>query len=170
MPFRTSGNTQLGQQPFTLAGVDTVPQVPLGTTIRGFDPLLGEGEFIYLSGQAGMVAGDVVVYDLSPSGVSVTRLSHNVPANSGRPVAVAVVPVLAGQFGWYQIGGCAIVSAVAGTVAGVMMATSTAGSVGNPADPGDQILGARFSSAVGTPSANKAYATLNRPHLQGQIT
>ena len=170
MPFRTSGNTQLGQQSFNLADVDTVPQVPLGTIIRGFDTLLGEGEFIYLSGQAGMAAGDAVVYDLSPSGVSVTRLAHNALATSGRPVAFAVVPVLAGQFGWYQIGGCAIVSVVAGTNPGVMMTTSTAGSVGNTPDPGDQILGARLSSPVGTPSANKAYATLNRPHLQGQIT
>jgi hypothetical protein len=76
----------------------------------------------------------------------------------------------AGQYGWYQIGGLAIVSAVAGTVAGVCMATATAGSVGNTADAGDQILGARISSAVGTPAANKSYATINRPYVQGQIT
>lgn len=170
MVFRTSSNTQLGQQAFDLNSVDTVAKVPVGTIIRGFDPVLGEGEFIYLVGLAAMAAGDAVVYDLLPTGPVTTRLVENTFANSGRPVAFAVVPVLAGQYGWFQIGGTAIVTAIAGTVAGVMMAHATTGSIANTANAGDQILGARVSSAVGTPSAGKSYATLNRPHIQGQIT
>jgi hypothetical protein len=170
MPFRTSNNPRLGAQSFLLVDVDTVQRLPLGTVIAGFDPLLGEGEFIYLPGLAGVVQGDAVVYDLLPGGASVARLVQNTFANTGRPVAFAVVAVGAGQFGWYQIGGCSIVSTVAGTTPGVMMAGATVGSTGNLADPGDQVLGARISSNVGSPIANKSYAVINRPHMQGQIT
>lgn len=170
MPFRTSYNAALGQQSFNLFDVDNVQKVALGTVCKGFDPLLGEGEFIYLNGVAGCVAGDVVVYDLNPAGVTVARGVSNTFANSGRPVAFAVVPVLAGQFGWYQINGCTIANAIVGTVAGVAMLNAATGSIANTADAGDQLLGARISSAVGTPAAGKVFVTLNRPNIQSQIT
>lgn len=170
MPWRTAPNSALGVQAFNANAIDNTADHPIGTIVRATDTLWGEGEFVYLPGVASLAAGDAVVYDLLPTGPTVARLANNAQNNTGRPVAFAVEAVPAGSFGWYQIGGAAIVNAVAGTVAGVMMATATAGSVGNTADAGDQILGGRISSAVGTPSAGKAYATLNRPTMQSQIT
>lgn len=170
MVFKTSYNAGLGQPNFSLSAVDVIKAVAVGTIVKGFDDLLGEAEFIYLPGVAATVAGDAVLYDLNPAGPTTTRHSNATGSNSGRPVAFAVVPVLAGQYGWYQISGCAIVNVIGGTVAGVMMGSATVGSVGNTADAGDQILGARISTAVGTPAAGQAYATLNRPFVQGQIT
>lgn len=170
MTFKTGSNERLGAAGFNTTDVDTVARVPVGTIIKAYDDTQGEGEFIYLPGAANVAAGDAVLYDLNPAGVTVTRHSNATGSNSGRPVAFAVNAVGAGSFGWYQITGCAIVSAVAGVVAGVMMGSATTGSVGNAADAGDQILGARISTAVGTPAANKAYATINRPYVQGQIT
>lgn len=170
MVFKTSQNAGLGNPGFAVTAVDTVARVAIGTVVRGFDDTLGEGEFIYLPGVANTVAGDAVVYDLLPSGPATVRLAKDAANNSGRPVAFAVVAVPALSYGWYQIGGCAIVNTIAATVAGSMMATATTGSVGNTADAGDQIIGARISSAVGTPAANQSYATLNRPTMQSQIT
>lgn len=170
MTFKTSYNSALGVIGLDANSVDVVAKVPVGTIIRAFDDVQGEGEFIYLPGAANVAAGDAVLYDLLPAGQATTRHSNATGSNSGRPVAFAVQACGAGQFGWFQIGGLAIVSAVAGTVAGVAMASATAGSISNTADAGDQILGARISSAVGTPAANKSYATINRPYVQGQIT
>jgi hypothetical protein len=36
---------------------DTTARVPLGTIIRGVDPVYGQGEFIYLLGVASTVRG-----------------------------------------------------------------------------------------------------------------
>lgn len=169
MVWKTGANSPLGVSAPT--GVaDTVQQHLVGTIAKFYDDVFGEGEFIYLPGAANVAAGDIVLYDLSPAGATVTRHSNATGSNSGRPVAFALGATGAGTWGWYQISGLAIVSAVAGVVAGVMMGTATTGSVGNTADAGDQILGARISSAVGTPAASKAYATINRPCVQGQIT
>lgn len=170
MTFRSGMNAGLGGQAFSLAAIDTVAKYPVGTVVQGYDPVLGYGEFIYLPGVAAIALGDAVLYDLNPAGPTTTRHSNATGSNSGRPVAFAVTACVAGEFGWFQIGGTAIVSTVAGTVAGNMMGAATAGSVGNTVDAGDQILGARISTAVGTPAANKSYATLNRPSVQGQIT
>lgn len=173
MPFKNGrANPGLGIPPMlgTPSGTpDVIAVVPVGTVHTFEDEVQGEGEFIYLPGAANVAQGDAVVYDLA-SGGSVTRLANNAQNNTGRPVAFAATALGAGTFGWYQIRGLTLVSAVAGTNAGVMMATATAGSVGNTADAGDQILNARISTAVGTPAANKAYATINRPFVQGQIT
>lgn len=169
MPWKTGPNSPLGVSPPNgIADPNIVNQV--GTIAKFTDEILGEAEFIYLPGVASCLAGDLVLYDLNPAGPSVTRHSNATGSNSGRPVAVALGPTVAGQFGWFQISGVAIVNAVAGTVAGVCMATATAGAVGNTADPGDQILNARISTPVGTPAAGKCYVTMNRPFVQGQIT
>lgn len=170
MVFRTSGNPALGLQSFNAADVDTVQKCAIGTIMRGFDPVLGEGEFIYLPGAGSVQAGTVVAYDLLPGTPTVTPLATNTVNNSARPVAFAVVAVPAGSFGWYQIGGVTIANVIGGTAAGSCFLTSTLGSVSNTADAGDQVLGARISSAIGTPAAGKSYVTISRPCVQSQIT
>jgi len=169
MVWKTGANSPMGISAPT-GTADTVQVNAVGTIAKFYDDAFGEGEFIYLPGVASCAAGDAVLYDLLPSGPTTLRHSNATGSNTGRPVAFALGATVAGQWGWFQVSGVAIVSAVAGTVAGVMMASATAGSVGNTADAGDQILNARISSAVGTPAANKSYATINRPFVQGQIT
>ena len=173
MPFKTAsyqgiGNPSMtGLQPGT---PDDTAKVPVGTIAKFYDDTQGEGEFIYLPGLAATVTGDCVVYDLLPAGQATVRLVTNTFNNTGRPVAVAMGATLATQFGWYQIGGCGIVNTVAATVAGAAFANATTGQLSNTADAGDQLLGARISSAVGTPAAGKSYVTLSRPCMQSQIT
>lgn len=170
MAFKTSYNAGLGQPSIDVNSVDIVQKVALGTIIKGFDDTLGEAEFIYLPGAANIVAGDVVVYDLLPGGASVTRSLAATHVNTGQPAAVALAAVVALQFGWFQISGVAVVNATAASAAGKAFLTATASSLNSAAVAGVQVLGARLSSAVGTPAAGKAYATLNRPFVQGQIT
>ena len=173
MPFKTGPNSALGVATVlgTPSGIaDTTAQVLVNTVVTMVDETQGAGDFIYLPGVAGTVAGDLVVYDLTPGAQSTTRLVNNAQNNTGRPVAVALAATVAGQFGWYQISGVAIVNAVVGTVAGAAFANATTGSISNTADAGDQLIGARVLTAVGTPSAGKAYVALNRPNMQSQIT
>jgi hypothetical protein len=170
MTSKTASNAALGVPGFVLAAVDVTPKVPVGTIAKAYDDTLGEAEFIYLPGAANVAAGDLVVYDLLPSGPSVTRTTVAAQANSGQPVAVALTAIGAGSYGWYQISGVAIVNVTAASAAGKMMLTATAGSANSAATAGSQVLGARLSSAIGTPAAGQAYATLNRPSVQTQIT
>ncbi len=170
MPFKTSYNAGLGIPRLDLQDTDLTPKFAIGAVVKGVDDTLGEAEFIYLPGAANTVIDDAVVYDLAPGAQATTRLANNAQNNTGRPVAVAKGACLAGMYGWYQISGVCIVNATAASAAGAMFTTATAGSVNSAADAGDQILGARLSTAVGTPAAGKAYATLNRPCMQGQIT
>lgn len=169
MAFRTSYNAALGQPSIALAGVDTVARVAVGTVLKGFDDLLGEGEFIYLPGVANTIGGDVVAYDLNPAGVTTTRVTAAGQPNGGQAVAVAVAAVPAGSFGWYQISGAGIANTIAATVAGRAFLSATAGQLTSTAANGVQVNGMRISSAVGTPAVGQSYVTLNRPNIQGQI-
>lgn len=168
MAFKPGANAPLGIWSFT--EVSTTARVPVGTIVKGYDDTQGEAEFIYLPGVASTVAGDMVEYDLAPGAQATVRATNATSSNSGRPVAWAMAAVVASSYGWYQISGVAVGNTVAGTAAGVCMASATAGSVGNTADAGDQVLGARISTAVGTPAAGQSYITINRPFKQGQIT
>jgi hypothetical protein len=173
MPFKPDRNSGLGYPPVggTPIGIpDATAVVQVGTIVSMFDEIQGWGEFIYLPGAASLAAGDLVLYDTTPGAASVTRHTNATGSNTGRPVAIAMAAIGATQFGWYQISGLAIVNTVSGQVAGVMMGTATAGQVGNTADAGDQILNARLTTARGTPAANQAYALIQRPFVQGQIT
>lgn len=171
MAWKTGPNSPLGVANGNPSTPDASAVTAVGT-IREFleDAAQGPAELIYLPGVASLAAGDIVIYDLSPGAQSVTRHSNATGSNTGRSVAVAVGAPQAGQFGWFQIGGVALVNTVAGQVAGNVMATATAGSVGNTADAGDQILNARLLTARGTPAAGQAYMQVNRPFVQGQIT
>ena len=170
MVWKTGANAQLGVPDFQPTTVDTTARCPIGTIVKAYDDTQGEGEFIYLPGVAAVAVGDMVEYDLAPGAQAIVRGTNATSSNSGRPVAFAMGAIVAGCYGWFQIAGVAVVSTVGGTVAGNMYATATAGSVGNTLDAGDQVLNARISTAVGTPSANKSYATINRPFKQGNIT
>lgn len=167
MAYKTSYNAALGMQAFSVTAVDTIQRDAIGTILRGFDDLLGEGEFMYLPGAAGLLSGDAVVVDMLPGAQSVTRAS-TAQANAGQMFAIAQTAVPAGSYGWFQVSGCAIANVVAGTVAGRAMLSATVGALSSAPSNGAQIIGGRITSAAGTPLAGQAYVTLNRPSVQSQ--
>ncbi len=170
MVWKTSYNSGLGQPAFTLSAVDAVKAVAVGTIIRAYDDLFGEGEFIYLPGAAGVIAGDVVTYDLNPAAPAITESLVATHANQGVPLAVALVAVPALSYGWFQISGVAIVNVTAASAAGRPFLTATAGQLNSAVVAGSQIIGARLSTAIATPAAGQSYLTINRPAVQTQIT
>lgn len=138
-----------------------------GAIAVAYDPTYGEGEFIYLKGVASTVVGSLVTYDQF---LLTTTLA---PATGGKgPVAVAMSANVANQFGWYQIGGSAVVKAPNAMVPGaeVFMLAATPGSVDDAAVAGEQVLNAVVSTTTGSPSAGLGVIQINRPFLQGQIT
>lgn len=154
----------VGAQPINVT--DTVQKHQLGTKVIAWDPLYGEGEFIYLKGIASTVVGSLVTYDQN---LAVTALA---PATGGfGPVAVAMSINVASQFGWYQIRGVAVVKAPNAMVVGaeLFMLAATPGSVDDAAVAGEQILNAKVSTTTGTPSAGLALIQITYPFLQGQI-
>lgn len=158
-------NTTIGVQ--AIATTDTVKNHPMGTRVWARDPLYGEGEFIYLAGVASTVVGSLVDYDQY---LGTTALS---PATGGTgPIAVAMSINVASQYGWYQTSGAAVVKAPNAAVVGaeVWMLAATAGSVDDAVVAGEQILGAKFSTTTGIPSAGLAVIQINRPFHQGGIT
>lgn len=167
--MKTGPNSPLGV-PATYGTADTSAKVAIGTIREFFDDSLGPVALIYLPGAANVAAGDAVTYDLTPGAQAVTRLTAAAGANTGYPVAVAVSALGAGTFGWYFVGGVAIANVVAGTAVGKLFASATAGSLASAATAGAQVIGGRTLSAVGTPSAGKAYVQLSAPSMQTQIT
>lgn len=82
----------------------------LGSTVKAFDPVFGECEFIFLTGVASTAIGDVVIWD---SAFQTTRAG----TTSRGPIAVAMSANLAGSRGWYMIRGRFPVNSGANAVA-----------------------------------------------------
>ena len=168
-PTWISESTQIG---WTAPGnVDTSMLVPAGTVATFRDAVLGGGEFIYLLGIANTILGSIVTYQLS-DGVSLngTTALWAGTASTGSPVAVATAAIVASNWGWYQIGGAAIVATSGSVSAGNPLYFQTTGIAQAAAVNGKQILGARASSGNGVPTTNQTIVTLDRPHVQGQTT
>lgn len=165
-------NTDSGISTTSPAGVvTTIPTPPgtLGMVARAFDPTYGEGEFILLVGVASTVVGSLVTYNAT---TYQTTLSANT-ANQATPVAVAMSANTAGLFGWYQIGGLAVVkkTAVAVNAQVPVYQSATVGRVMPTAASGKQVLGARSANlATVASTVSTVIVSINRPHLQGQTT
>ena len=152
-------------------GTSAIPTPPntLGQVVRAFDPTYGEGEFIMLVGVAGTVVGSLVTYNAT---TYQTALSPNT-ANLAQPVAVAMSANLAASFGWYQIGGLAVIKKTAVAVnAGVsVFQSATTGRIMPTAASGKAILGAKSANlATVASTVSTVIVSINRPHLQGQTT
>jgi hypothetical protein len=166
MTYRIIGHEAI--QPINVT--ETVKKHALGTIFTARDDSAASpgtaGEFIYLSGVASTVIGTLVTYDPY---LGTTTLA---PATGGiGPVAVAMSANVAGQFGFYQIGGVAAIRAPNAMTPGaqVFMLAATPGSVDDAQVNGEQVVGAVVSTTTGTPSTGLAYVTISRPFLQGQI-
>lgn len=153
-----------------IGAVSGLPSYPPGRIIRATDPVYGSGEFIYLQGAASTILGSLVTWGGAAGGIPSfqTTILPSV-ANQGCPVAVATAACLATQWGWYQIGGVAIASAVTFAAPGQAY-IGAAGQAISTAAPSKMILNAAGISAVGTPAAGQVLLQINRPHAQGAIT
>ena len=160
MSYQVSSPQIVGQ---AITSNSTTQNLPLGTIIQAIDETYGAGEFIYLKGAANTTVGSVVTYNSDDN--STTLLA----ANAIGPVAVAMSASVAGEFGWYQIQGKAVVKA--GTVAdnGNVYATATAGTVDDAVVAGDRVKNAKFASADGTPSAGLAECEIARPFMDDAV-
>ena len=150
-------------------GTSAIPTPPatLGQVVRAFDPTYGEGEFILLVGVASTVVGSLVVYNATTYQTTLAPSTSNL----AQPVAVAMSANLAASFGWYQIGGLAVVKKTAvKTLTNVpMFLSATAGRIMATAASGKQILGARSANlATVTATTSTVIVSINRPHAQGQ--
>ena len=150
-------------------GTSAIPTPPgtLGQVVRAFDPTYGEGEFIMLVGVASTVVGSLVTYNTT---TYQTALSPNT-ANLAQPVAVAMSANLAASFGWYQIGGLAVIKKTAVAVnAGVsVFQSATTGRIMPTVASGKEILGAKSANlATVASTVSTVIVSINRPHLQGQ--
>lgn len=97
-------STLVGAQ--QIAATSTIQNHPLGTIVTAKDPVYGGGEFIYLQGVGSTVVGSIVEYNTSfATGLETTALEEP------QPNAVAMSINVAGpNYGWYQIGGNAVVT------------------------------------------------------------
>lgn len=157
MPFSVTEN-RIGIP--AIADIQTFERVPVGTRVKAFDPLYGEGEFIFLRGLASTVLGSWVVFN--PDDFSTKLLV----ANDIGPVAVAMAPIVAGQFGWYQIYGKAVGRVLTGFLDNAnVYATATAGSVDDAVVAGDRVKNCVGASAIGVPAANLAEFEIAYPAM-----
>ena len=95
----------IGAQP--IANNSTTQNHPVGTIVRAKDPTYGEGEFVYLIGVASTLIGTIVTYHDGDTLVGQTAFATTV-IDDAEPLAVAMSANVAGEFGWYQISGLAI--------------------------------------------------------------
>jgi len=153
---------QIGYQP--LYDTSTTAQHVLGTRIQAVDVDYGVGEFVYLKGVASTVEGSFVTFSLDDASTALLA------ANAIGPVAVALAPVLANQFGWYQIYGKAIGRALTGFLDNAnVYATGTAGSVDDAVVAGDRVKNCVGASAVGTPAASLAEFEIAYPFMDDAL-
>ena len=155
------------------ASFDTSKRFPVGTVVSAWDPLYGEGDFIYLPGVASTAVGSLVSYNTNAtSGAGATALVDSDTAATMRgPVAVAMCAnIVATTWAWYQIRGSAVIKA--GTVAAnvPVYATATAGSVDDAVVANSKVDGAAFETTDGTPSAGFAVVYLSYPFMNGNVS
>jgi hypothetical protein len=154
----------------TPGAVGRYPQ--FGAKVKGIDPSLGGGEFIFLKGVASLAVGDVVTYNGNTG--ATTRWAGT--ANTGAPIAVAITTPSSTQGGWFQIGGNAVINCTGTVAAGDPAFFSATASVKTAAAAGKQVMGAVADTANGatvgtiTLASTQAVYSIDRPHVQGQIT
>jgi hypothetical protein len=130
-----------------------------GTCIDAKHDSYGVGKFIYLKGAASTEAGSWVTFNQDDH--STVLLTDS----SAGPVAVAMAPAVAGEFGWYQIYGKVVGKAESGYLDNGDV-YATAGAPGSVDDSGTvQMSRAKGASAVGTPGTGLAEFEIHHPHI-----
>lgn len=156
---------QLGVQ--AIAETSTTKNHSLGKTVKAKDPTYGEGEFIYLLGAANTVVGSLVTYNAT---TYQTVLEPGSADDTGAPLAVAMSANVAGQYGWYQMEGLAVIKkvAVAFSPQVALFVSGTAGRVTSVSSAGEQVVGARSANLASVTSTTSTItALINRPSRTG---
>lgn len=136
-------------------------QDQLGREVMALDQAstdYGFGCFVYLKGVASTVIGSVVTFE---RGTYETALAT---ANAIGSIGVAMSACVAGEYGWYQISGRAVMKVLASFTADkVAYLTATAGSVDDTVVVGDEIMHNFSLTAIDTPSTGLAEVSIDRP-------
>ncbi len=152
-------------------GSSAIPSEPMkpGMIVKAVDPTYGEGEFILLLGAASTVVGSLVRYNA----VSYATTLVAATAVQALPVAVAMAAnTSTSQWAWYQISGTASLAKTAVIILPnvAVYISATAGKVKALASAGLQVVACRSQLVTTASAASTVLVTINRPHLQSQIT
>lgn len=162
-------NTDSGYTPAN--GSSAVPSTPMtpGCIVKASDPTYGEGEFILLLGVTSTIVGSLVRYNtVSYATTLVVNTAVQV-----MPVAVAMAANTATTtWAWYQISGTAVLAKTAVIILPnvAVYISATAGKVRAIASAGIQVVGCRSQLVTTASASGTVLVTINRPHLQAQIT
>ena len=150
-----------------LSTTSTTQQHDLGQIVTAVDRGAnsnGQGDFIYLKGVADTTAGSWVTYNADDYSTALLG------ADMIGPVAVAMAPTVAGQYGWYQIRGKAVAKAGAGFADnGNVYATATGGTADDAVVAGDRVKNAKGASAIDFPATGYAEFELNHPFVDDAV-
>lgn len=169
-PYNLVAGTGAGRQSFSFE------------IMRGYDPNLGGGEFVYAQAGGTVAVGDVVQFNQALSGgvIQNQAVKWAGTANSGDVLGVALTALTVNQWGWFQITGNAIANVSGAPVAGNPVFWQASGVVSPTAVAGKQVIGAKFATAPAITlgsgasaqvlSGTQAVILLERPNVQTQIT
>lgn len=171
LPISATDSGILSPYQYESGGTTYIPTPPLsaGMIVKGIDPTYGGGEFILLPGCASTIVGSLVRYNATSYA---TTLLVNT-AVQDVPVAVAMsANTSTSTWGWYQIAGEAVVAKTAVIILPnvAVYISATAGKVKALASAGLQIVAAKSGSATTASASGTVVLTINRPHLQSQVT
>lgn len=162
--FQPSMGAPMGMQPIGEAIAAKLHE--LGTIVRAKDATYGEGTFIYLTGVASTVPGDVVCFN-SKTGGTVRAVAAGATSVGSVAVAMSACDATT-KYGWYCVAGSVPVTAA--TVAADTQAylTATAGSVDDLASA-TAVVGMTFKAATsaGFATAQLAMPTVDATALTG---
>ncbi len=141
MAYQSADNI-LGVAP-ALTDVDTVQKWPTGMRIKGLDPALGYGEFVYAKGVASNIVGAFARIDeagaatLTAAG---TRGQIGVSLNANTSTT---------SFSWYQVYGLAVAKTLTVAADAPLFSTATPGSADDAVSATNKIDGAFTQTADG---------------------
>lgn len=163
------GQTDSGVTPPSSATVIPSPPMVLGQIVKAVDPTYGQAEFILLAGVGSTIVGSLVRYNAV---TFATTLVVNTAVQT-MPVAVATAAnTSAATWVWYQISGTAVLAKTAVIILPnvAVYVSATAGKVKALASAGLQVVACRSQLVTTASASGTVLVTINRPHLQSQIT
>jgi hypothetical protein len=165
MTYYTTGN-ELITQP--IAENSSTQKQRLGQITKAFDPVYGEGEFIYLKGVASTIVGSAVTWNSSSHATTLSAVAAGLPF----PVAFAMSACVAGEYGWYQISGLAVAAKAATIccVAGAGVAVKTTGLISKTGSGKELQRALVATTASAATGRTTVLLHISRPHHQGRIT
>ena len=123
------------------------------------------GVFIYGAALANFAIGDLIFFDKDYNAAALTTAA----SPRGAKVAAAKVAMVTGQYGWFQVGGQALVKCAAAVAVNARLnTTATTSAADDDGTAGNkEILGAVL--AVAAAGAGTAEATLTEPYVNATL-